>query len=150
MSLFKFAWIHLIQTKIFHGWWGVGGETQIIITNKLRTRLWRISEVFKMFDKLTKLRWYRHIFQSFWSSLGIFSGGRLLQIALPPLQKQTAFGSPFDHLLTSPRYISVHEKLHIAQKKSSNGHVIFLHISTERNTDKTFYQIMILRQALKQ
>ena len=59
--------------------------------------------------------------------MGIFSGGKLLQIALPPLQTQTAFGSHFDYLLTSPGSISVHEQLHIAPKKSSNGHVIFLH-----------------------
>ena len=60
------------------------------------------------------------------------------------------FGSHFDHLLTSPGSISVHEQLHIAQRKSNNDHGIFLHISTERNTDKTFYQAIILHQALKQ
>ena len=59
------------------------------------------------------------------------------------------FGSHFDHLLTSPGSISVHEQLHIAQRKSNNDHGIFLHISTKRNTDKTFYQAIILHQALK-
>ena len=72
-----------------------------------------------------------------------------IQIALPPLQT-TAFGPHFDYLLTSPGSTSVHEQLHLAQKKFSNGHVIFLHISIERNTDKTFYQTIILHQALKQ
>ena len=62
----------------------------------------------------------------------------------------TAFGSYFDHLLTSPVSTSVHKQLHLAQKKLSNGHVIFLDISTEGNTDKTFYQTIILHRVLKQ
>ena len=44
---------------------------------------------------------------------------------------------------------SVHEQLHLAEEKFSNGHVIFLHLSTERSTAKTFYQTIIMHQVLR-
>ena len=68
----------------------------------------------------------------------------------PPGKTPTAFGSHFNHLLTCPGSTSVHEELHLAKEKFSNGHVKFLDISTERNTDKKFSQTIILHQALKQ
>ena len=33
---------YIFRDRTLYGWWWVGRETQIIITKKLRTRLWRI------------------------------------------------------------------------------------------------------------
>ena len=140
----------LFEGKLSLIYFFLSRETQIIITNKLHTRLWRIQEVIKMFSNLTKLRYYRQIFQSFQCSLRIFSRSGLLQIALPLTDDRVQLSAHFDHLLTSPGSTSVYKQLHLAQKKFSNGHVTFLHISTERNTDKAFYQTIILHKTLKQ
>ena len=72
-----------------------------------------------------------------------------IQIALPPYRRpRSALTLTTSSQVPDPlQFMNSCAQL---RQKFSNGHVIFLHISIERNTDKTFYQTIILHQALKQ